>query len=260
MNNHIHHDGTFSSFILTLPFILALMGYVFASVISSRHHKPWPLYRTILFILGVTCAMAAVIGPLADRAHTDFTAHMLGHLLLGMLAPLLMVLARPMTLILRTLHVQTARHISSILRSRPMSILNHPIVTSLLNIGGLWILYTTDLYVLMHQYILLHILIHIHVFLAGYLFTASLIYVDPTPHRYSFTYRLIVFWMALAGHGILSKAIYAHPPTGVPTSQAETGGMLMYYGGDAIDLVMIFILCYQWYKGSWPRALKAMSS
>lgn len=47
----------------------------------------------------------AVIGPLSRQSHADFTIHMAGHLLLGMLAPLLNAIAAPMTLLLRTLNV-----------------------------------------------------------------------------------------------------------------------------------------------------------
>lgn len=63
------------------------MTYIIATVLSSRHHKRWPLYRTGFWVLGTICAAIAVVGPLAKRAHIDFIVHMLGHLLLGMLAP-----------------------------------------------------------------------------------------------------------------------------------------------------------------------------
>ncbi|GAB6990096.1 hypothetical protein JCM16418A_21460 [Paenibacillus pini] len=61
--------------------------------------------------------------------------------------------------------------------------------------------------------------------------------------------------MASAGHGILSKYIYTHAPTHVLKSEAESGGMLMYYGGDAIELILITLFCYQWYRASRPRIL-----
>lgn len=253
---HIYHNsGIIPQLILSMPFLLVLIMYILAASLSSRRYKQWPLYRTVLWTLGIICAVAALIGPLVNRTQMGFTAHMISHLLLGMLAPLLMVLAAPMTLIMLTLNVRTARRLSRLLRNWPVSILSNPIVASLLNIGGLWLLYKTDLYMATQQNILLHVLVHIHVFLAGYLFTASLIYVDPTPHQFSFVYRATVFAIALAGHGILSKYIYAYPPSGVPIKQAETGGMFMYYGGDAIDLVIIFILCFQWYKATYPREL-----
>jgi putative membrane protein len=264
-NTHTYHSsGNFYELILLVPFVMLVIIYILGVVLSSRQytHTRWPLYRSAFWILGVICVASTVVGPLAKRAHIDFTAHMLGHLLLGMLAPLLMIVAAPMTLTLRTLNVKLARRLSQVLKSWPISVLSDPIIASLLNMGGLWILYTTDLYLAMHENILLHLFIHFHIFFAGYLFTLSMIYIDPTPHRTSFMYRAIVLVIALASHGILSKHIYAHPPIGVPTAQAEIGGMLMYYGGDAIDLILIFIFCLQWYKANRPRAnvLKSLSS
>ncbi|MDY0853811.1 cytochrome c oxidase assembly protein [Bacillus thuringiensis] len=253
-NNHLHHEsGNFLEFLFLLLIVIILMIYIIATVLSNRHYKRWPLHRTVFWILGTVCVATAVVGPLAHRAHIDFTVHMLGHLLLGMLAPIFMVLAAPTTLFLRTLNVKTARRLSSALKSRPLQLLSNPIVTTLLNLGGLWILYTTNLYSMTHQNIFLHLFIHLHVFIAGYLFTISMIYIDPVSNRYSYIYRSIILIIALAGHGILSKYIYAHPPIGVLAAQAELGGMLMYYGGDLIDIILIFILCLQWFRASRPR-------
>lgn len=242
------HDEV-SQILLAIPFIVAMVVYLIAVVLANKRHKPWPLYRTVFFIFGVIFALTAVTGPLADLAHMDFSVHMISHLLLGMLVPLLIVLAAPMTLILRTLNVSLARRLSRMLKSWPSRFYTHPIVASILNIGGLWLLYTTELYSLMYENLFLHFVIHFHLFVAGYLYTVSLIYIDPIPHRFSFLYRSIVFILSLAAHGILSKIIYANPPSGVPIEQAKLGGMLMYYGGDAVEVILIFILCMQWYKG-----------
>ncbi len=223
--------------------------------VSNRRFKTWPLYRTGLWMIGIVCASISVYGPIAKMAHVDFTIHMVGHLLLGMLAPLLMALGAPVSLLLRTLPVQTARKLTSFLKSWPARLYTDPLVASFLNIGGLWILYTTSLYHLMHQSVVLHVLIHLHVFIAGYLFTISMIYIDPMPHQRSYIYRAIVLVFALAAHGILSKYIYASPPLGVSQIEAETGAMLMYYGGDIVDAILIFILCYQWFKATRPRGV-----
>ncbi|MDT8861206.1 cytochrome c oxidase assembly protein [Alkalihalobacillus sp. MEB130] len=253
---HDHHEDVIviiPQLILAIPFLIGLVVYVIAVITSNRKYAPWPHYRTLFWIIGSVCAIMAVCGPLAERAHVDFTAHMFGHLLLGMLAPLLMVLAAPMTVLLRSLNVRTARKLTKLLKGTFVRVITDPVVASILNIGGLWLLYTTNLYASMHDHMVLHLFIHFHVFLAGYVFTVSMIYIDPTPHRTSYVYRSIVLVIALAGHGILSKFIYANPPYGVPANQAESGAILMYYGGDAIDVVIIFILCWQWYKVSRPR-------
>ncbi|MGB2993236.1 MAG: cytochrome c oxidase assembly protein, partial [Paenisporosarcina sp.] len=65
--------------------------------------------------------------------------------------------------------------------------------------------------------------------------------------------------LAFAAHGILSKHIYAHPPSGISATQAETGGQIMYYGGDVIELILIFIFCFQWYKNTRPRGVLLQS-
>ena len=252
---HLEVMGILSQLVLALPFVIVFFLYIMAVVRSNRWYKPWPRYRTVCWTLGVMLAIFSVAGPLAKFAHVNFTAHMVGHLLLGMLAPLLMALAAPVTLTLRTLRITTARKVSKVLQSSPSRFLTNPIISSILNIGGLWLLYTTSLYSLMHENILLYLIVHLHVFIAGYLFTVSIIYIDPRPHRLSFLYRSIVLVVALAGHGILSKYIYAHPPIGVSIEQAKSGGMLMYYGGDAIDIVLILILCLHWFRASRPREL-----
>ncbi|WP_394218751.1 cytochrome c oxidase assembly protein [Halobacillus trueperi] len=253
--------GLLFDFILSFPFLLAILLYIGAGLVSNRspHLQKWPAWRYVFWTIGVLCAGVAVIGPLADQARIDFRAHMMGHLLLGMLAPLLLVLAAPMTLLLRTLPVSAAKKISVFLRGSYVRLISHPITASILNIGGLWVLYTTDLYHIMHNSLWIHVLVHLHVFLAGYLFTMAMIYTDPVAHRYSYLYRAIVFIIALAGHGILSKYLYASPPEGVSQNQAEAGSMLMYYGGDAIDAVLIFILCLQWYKAAQPNKRLAAS-
>lgn len=258
---HIHHGyGVIFDLSLLLIFVLAAILYVLAAAVSNRRHKSWPKYRYFFWFIGILSAATAVVGPLADRAHLDFSAHMLGHLLLGMLAPLLIALAAPMSLILRTLNVNSARCLSRLLKSGPFRMLSDPVIATFLNVGGLWILYTTDLYMAMQHSFVLHLFIHLHIFLAGFLFTVSIIYIDPVPHRTSFIYRAIILMIAIAGHDILSKFIYARPPTGVLIEQAEIGGLLMYYGGDAIDLVLISILCFQWYRAGRPRTSLAMSS
>ncbi|MFD0829310.1 cytochrome c oxidase assembly protein [Neobacillus sp. M.A.Huq-85] len=239
--------------LLILSLILGLFFYILFFGYRQRNLS-YPLYRSIFLVLGICCIIAATFGPLASQAHTDFTAHMLVHLLLGMLAPLLVVLASPITLLLRTLKVEAARSLTKILRWKLFAILSNPIIASILNIGGLWILYTSTLYSAMRHSILIHVLVHIHVFLAGYLFTAAIIYMDPTPHRKSYLYRAMVLVITIAGHDILAKYIYTHPPANVPVRQAETGGVLMYYGGDIIDLILIIIFCFQWFKASRPRA------
>lgn len=252
-----HHWSGFEA-LASLVCICLLFLYIAAAIIDKGYRK-WPVRRIGFWAAGLAAALASLAGPLANRAHEDFAAHMAGHLLLGMLAPLLLLYAKPMTLILRVLPVPLARKLTKGLKSWPLQLLGNPATAAVLNIGGLYAIYLTGLFTAMHGSVWLYAFIHIHVLLAGYLFTLSILAQDIAPHRYGFVYRSAVLVLALAAHKILSKLIYANPPAGVGAKDAETGAMLMYYGGDAIDLVLIVLLCRQWYQAASKKEKNAFT-
>ncbi|SDN47555.1 putative membrane protein [Psychrobacillus sp. OK028] len=253
MHTHEQYFAVSLQVLVAIPFLLLFIFYILAVVLSNRKKKRWSVYRLVAWNMGLLCVLLAVIGPIADRAHTVFSFHMIGHVLLGMLAPLLLALGAPITLLLRTISVPIARRLTTILSSRPLHAVQDPVTASILNIGGLWLLYTTELFPMMHEYMLLYVIIHVHIFLAGYVFTNSIISVDVAPFKKSYLYRTIIFLFALAAHAMLAKYIYANPPVGVSKTQAELGGMIMYYSGDTVEVGLIVILFYHWYKKSRPK-------
>ncbi|HEV7951674.1 MAG TPA: cytochrome c oxidase assembly protein [Glaciihabitans sp.] len=244
--------------ILVLPVVAAAVAYVASAVIEIRSKKRgWPIYRVALWLLGLMVVALTLVGPLAERSHTDFFAHMATHLMVGMLAPLLLVCAAPLTLALRTLSVDPARRLSRLLKSWPLRFLTHPIPAAAINIGSLWFVYASPLSSMMFSNPLFHYFLLIHFFIAGYLFTASLVSVDPTPHPVGFPLRTAVLLVAIAGHSILAKYIYAHPPQGTTAISAEPGGVLMYYGGDLLELALLVVFFTQWYRAAGRRLLSS---
>lgn len=236
---------------------LAVLGvaslYLAGTVVTRRRGRPWRRMRTASWLLGVGTIGVVMIGPLAVAAHESFPAHMLGHLLAGMVAPLFLVAGTPVTLALRALDSRQARVLSRLLRSRPARTVAHPVTAAIINVGSLWLLYRTPLAEVMFSSAFVHSLITVHFVLAGYLFVASLVGQDPNPHRASFPVRAGALVAALAGHSILAKYLVAHPPSGTTAAEAEVGGMLMYYGGDIADAVLIIVLCLQWYRAAGKR-------
>lgn len=239
--------------LLGAVFIFLLVAYITAVILTNQRYKKWPIFRTICWTIGLVIALAAVVGPLANSAHSNFSAHMVSHLLLSMVAPISMAIAKPMTLLLRTANTTLARKLTSILKSGFLKFISHPIIAAVLNVGGLWLLYTTDLFAYMHENALFALFVHLHFFIAGYVFTISIIYFDPVYHQYSYRFRAAVLIIAIAGHDILSKYMYANPPAGVSQQEAEMGSMVMYYAGDWIEVALIIIFCWQWYRSTKPR-------
>jgi putative membrane protein len=234
----------------------ASVGYLAVAIGPPRRGGRWPAYRSMLWCAGLGTATVALVGPLADAAERDFTAHVAGHLLLGMLAPLLLVSAAPVTLALRTLPLTGARRLARILDGRTVQVLTHPITATALNVGGLWLLYTTDLYPRSIGQEWLHLAVHAHVLASGYLFASAVVGVDPAPHRPGRPQRAVVLLLYLTAHTVLARYLYAHPPTGVPAEQSQRAAVLMYYGGDAIDLGLIVVFCQQWFTARRPDPIR----
>ena len=242
--------------VAALALLAAAVAYALA-IRAARRRGPWPARRAAAWFAGLLCAGLGTLGPLAEAARASFTGHMVAHLLVGMLAPLLLVLGAPVTLALRALPQRRARGLTRTLRAVPVRWVTHPVVAGALNAGGLWLLYATPLYGAMHASVLVHALVHLHLLFAGYLFTASLVGVDPDPHRAPLRLRAAVLIVFIAAHSILAKRLWAHPPAGVPAADAQLGAQLMYFGGDAVDVAIIVLLAAGWYRSVRPRAASA---
>src|SRR5699024_4453842 len=254
MEHHIIH--TYFPLIQTAIVILAVIlaaGYMGAMVVSGSKFKSWPVSRLFLWIMGVVTAVGAFVGPIGNLAHENFFAHMAGHLMLGMLAPIFLVYSKPMTLLLRALSTERAKSVSRLLNTGYAKVITNPFVASILNIGGLFLIYKTGLYMWMHESILLFIVVHLHVILAGYLFTISLIYVDVTSHRYAFWYSASALVIALCLNKALSKLMSKTTTAIAPLNEGRSGAMLMYYGSDVVDLILNVILSLHWYRARTPK-------
>lgn len=257
MHSHEGVSGS-ASIILLIPFAVALLLYSAAVATEFRRGRPWPWHRLAAFTAGVAAAAAGFVGPLASS--TTFTAHMAAHVMAGMLAPLLLVAAAPITLALRALHASRARLLSRVLRSRVARIASHPVIAALLSVGGMWVLYASPLFALAQASVTVHLLVMIHTLLAGYLFTAALVGIDPSPHRAGFGLRVGVLVIALAAHGVLAKTIYAEGLPGIALADVQAGAQLMYYAGDVIDAALAVMLCAQWYRAAGRARMRAVAA
>jgi len=248
------HGGDGGLVLVVVLLGLLAVGSYLAALRRSRRRRPWARHRVACWVGGIALLGVGSAGPLAAAAHRSFVAHAVAHVLVGMAAPLLLVGAAPVTVALRALPVQAARLLSRVLRSRPARLVSEPAVAAALNLGGLWLLYLTPLYAYAQAQPAVHLAVHLHLVAAGCLLTAALVSPDPIPHRRRFGHRAVVLVAAVAGHAILAKYLYAHPPDGVTAAAAETGAMVMYYAGDAVEVVLMVVLCRRWFALPSPAA------
>lgn len=220
---------------------------------QARRHGSWSGWRTVSFVTGAGLLGMALVPALSPFPAGDFRGHMLQHLLIGMYAPLLLVMGAPATLLLRTLPPRHGRVLGRLLHVAPLRVVTHPVTALVLNLGGLLVLYLTPHYVATTQRPVLHHLVHLHFLVAGYLFAHAIAGPDPAPRRPSVTARLVVLGVAVTGHAVLSQLLYAGALVQVPVSAVELrgAGELMYYGGDIAELLLALAMLTTWRR---PRA------
>ncbi|MFB8777943.1 cytochrome c oxidase assembly protein [Streptomyces broussonetiae] len=240
--------------------ILAAGVYLLAAHRLRRRGDAWPWPRDVAFTTGCITLTCAVSGPLPGG---PFTAHMTQHLIVGMAAPLLLVLARPLTLALRsTPPGRVRRGLLAMRNARPLHLLLFPPVAAVLDIGGLWLPYRTGLFAAAQHQPLPHAVTHAHVLAAGLLLTFTVCQLDPVRHRWSLAVRGPSLLAVGAGHAVLAKSLYAAPPPGTAftTSDLHTGAQLMYYGGDLVEISLAAVLAVQWYTTTGRAAARVCSA
>ncbi len=249
------HDAQLLTLAGTSLMVLLTLGLWFAYVLGvrgqCRRRKAWHWWRLISFTLGCGLLVLAFSPPMVEWGHTDLRGHMAQHLLLGMFAPIALMLGVPGTLLLRSVPVVTARRITDVAGSMPVRCLSHPLTALLLNIGALYLLYLTPLYQLSFSEPVLHIWLQLHFVLAGYLFSWSIAGPDPAPHRPGMRLRLAVLFIAIAAHTVLGKLMYAYGfprDAGYDLGEIESAAQLMYYGGDLAELLLAVAFFAGWYR------------
>ena len=228
-----------------------LAGYWTAARRLWRRQRRWSGWRCASFTAGVLLLGLGLAPPVAELAHHDFRGHMAQHLLLGMAAPLGLVFAAPVTLALRALPVAAARRLAALPRAPLLRALAHPVTALVLNIGGMYLLYLTPLYLLSLTSASVHVLVHWHFIAAGCLYAWSIAGPDAAPRRASMRLRLVVLFLGMGLHAALAKIMYGYGwPRGTPHALAEirAGAELMYYGGDLAELVLVVALFVAWYR------------
>ncbi|WP_267488404.1 cytochrome c oxidase assembly protein [Streptomyces sp. DH8] len=132
-----------------------------------------------------------------------------------------------------------------------------PPLAGLIDVGGLWLLYRTELFAAAQHHPAGHAVMHVHVLAAGLLFTFSVCQLDPVRRRWHLALRGAALLVAGAAHAVLAKTLYAVPPPGTAFAPADlrTGAQAMYYGGDLVEAALGAVLAATWYRaGGRARA------
>ncbi len=194
--------------------ITAVALYVKGVSILTKRGDKWPVGRTISFALAIAAIDFATSGGLGLYAHFAFSYHMVAHMILGMIAPIGIILSAPITLALRTL--PQGRNVDergirgsllAALHSKLAIFYTNPIVALAFFDGSLFVLYFTNLFGSMMQSHVGHLFMNIHFMLAGLLFFHVVIGIDPNPRRVPHLVRIVILFAAMSIHAFFSVAL-----------------------------------------------------
>lgn len=200
---------------LIIGILLTMVAlYVKGVMVLTKRGDKWPVGRTISFALGIAVIDFATSGGLGLYAHFSFSYHMLAHMLLGMIAPIGLVLGAPMTLALRTLpqgRTPSERGVRgsllAALHSKIGIFYTNPIVVLLIFDGSLFGLYFTDLFANMMQSHIGHLFMTLHFLAAGFLFFFVVIGIDPNPRKIPHLVQMVILFAAMSIHAFFSVAL-----------------------------------------------------
>jgi cytochrome c oxidase assembly factor CtaG/putative copper export protein len=233
-----------------------------------RRGDAWPIYRTVMWTAGIVLLAYITNGGVNAYQKYLFSAHMLAHMVLGMVIPVLLVPGAPITLALRAIrkrtdHSRGAREwIMLLVHSRYFSILSNPVVAAVLFAGSLLVFYYTPVFSwattnhIGHQWMIIHFLF------VGFLFVQTMIGVDPMPRRAAYPIRLIILLATMAFHAFFGLAILSGSglfladwygamgwDTGVAAiDDQRAGGGIAWSVGEIPTVTLAIVVAVLWYR------------
>jgi cytochrome c oxidase assembly factor CtaG len=146
-----------------------------------RSRREWPWWRGALWLAGLATLALATMSGIDHYAELLLSVHMLQHLLLLLLAPVLLLSARPVGLALAGGSQGSRRRIGAALHARAVRLAIRPAVGFTAFATVILATHLTGLFALALRVPAVHALEHAAYLLAGVLFFAPILAADPLP-------------------------------------------------------------------------------
>ena len=252
--------------LLTLA-LTALSLYLVAVRKLKQLEINWSPGRTTSFLIGIVLLVWTSSSGIAKYAMISFSAHMIQHMVLSMIAPIFLVLGAPVTLALRALpataknETKNAREwILSLLDSKYAKLISHPISVLVIFTFGLYGLYFTSLFGDLMRSHSGHVFMEIHFLFSGFLFSFMTVGIDPAPRKIPYWSKLMMVLLALGLHTFFALAIMqSRTPVGDSwyaqvqppwifdlLKENYIGGGIAWAIGEIPTLMLAILVAFQW--------------
>ena len=245
--------------------VLAAGLYLWGVLRVRRRHpaRPWPWYRTALFLSGLAVVVIATESGIGSYDDVLFWDHMVQHLLLLMVAPPLLVVGQPATLLLHASRNPVHTWAKKVLRSRLVTWITWPPFGVALYLGVIVGTHLTSFMNLVLANETVHNAEHALFLIAGYLYFLPLVGREPIRWRVSYPTRIFLLFIAMpvdAFTGVVLGSASSDPFASMePRSwgpsaldDVHMGGAVMWIGGAAIMFVVIMATFFAWSRDTRP--------
>jgi len=248
--------------------VLAVALYLLGVRRLRARGDSWPVLRTTGWVLGWAIFVWATCGAPGVYGRVLFSAHMLMHMTVSMVAPILMVLAAPVTLSLRTLTPRRDNTLGprelvlGLVHSRFLTVIGNPVVAAALFFGSMVAFYFSPLFELALRTHTGHVLMTTHFLLVGYLFVWVLVGIDPGPRRWPPSLRLVILFVTISFHAFFGVALTTGTALLAPTfyqslhlpwavdvlADQRNGGAVAWGVGELPTLVLALLVTVAWVR------------
>jgi cytochrome c oxidase assembly factor CtaG len=247
--------------VITAIAAVAAALYLWGAWRVARRHpaRPWPWWRTAMFLGGLAVIVVATESGIGAYDDVLFWDHMIQHLMLIMIAPPLLVIGQPFTLLLHASRNPLHTWAKRVMRSRVVSFLTWPPFGLAAYAAAIVGTHLTGLMGLVMTNPALHNAEHALYLVVGYLFFLPIFGREPIRWRVSYPIRLLVLILVMPVDTftglVLGYATTGMPgmpasgrPAGAPSPVEDVhwGGAVMWIGGGAIMLTFIMIVFLLW--------------
>ena len=220
--------------------------------VARRHPaRPWPAWRTLVFLGGLGVIAVATQSSIGAYDDVLFSDHMVQHLLLIMIAPVLLVLGRPVTLLLHSAGNPVHTWVKRAVRSRIVTGLTWPPAVTVLYGAVVAGTHLTPLMNLVVENDAVHDAEHALYLVTGYLFFLPVLGSEPIRWRVPMAGRYLMLLVTMPLDTAVGVLLMIAPHEMFPAysragrtwgpslvADLHAGGVIMWVGSDSIMTVL----------------------
>lgn len=235
--------------------------YLWADWRLATRGRRWPRQRTVAFICGLFAVDLALQSPVATFTGNYFQAHVLQHLLLMAVAPPLLALGAPSTMLLQSSSRSVKTAWLAVLRSWPFKVLTFPVVVWAMYFGAMFAFFLTPLIGFAMDHMDLMDAINIVFLLGGCFYWWPTVGLDPIVHwKMGYAARVANLAIGVPFEAFLGIALMSQHNTVAPMySVASThgGGALLWAATEISTFAGLGPIFVQWLRADLRAGTRA---